>query len=177
MNEQRFLRALGYLSQYDRPPEVDEQIQMHADKLYHRMLDQERAVEEAKAAGLPVPTFPPILHSRKAEASSSSTTNTKAPAASTTASATAIEDEAVQATIKRDQLAPGIQKQLEERFKGLTPEEREIEEKAIAGEIAAGEKVARQVGDWWAEQEKAQKERREKGKETVTDKISGWFGR
>ena len=31
--------------------EKEERIQMHADKLYHRMLDYERKVAEAKEAG------------------------------------------------------------------------------------------------------------------------------
>ncbi|KAL8784723.1 MAG: hypothetical protein Q9213_003820 [Squamulea squamosa] len=57
----RFLKALGYLSAHDRPLEIDERIQMHADKLYHRMLDQERAIEEAKKSNLPIPEFPPLV--------------------------------------------------------------------------------------------------------------------
>ncbi|KAL2050698.1 hypothetical protein ABVK25_009085 [Lepraria finkii] len=59
--QSRFLKALGYLSTYDRPSEIDESIQMHADTLYHRMLAQEKATDEAKAAGQPAPTFAPIL--------------------------------------------------------------------------------------------------------------------
>ncbi|KAG9230057.1 hypothetical protein BJ875DRAFT_168953 [Amylocarpus encephaloides] len=65
MMQAKFLKALGYLTNADRAPEVDEQIQMHADTLYHRMLDQEKAVEEAKAEGRPVPTFPPLFEKPK----------------------------------------------------------------------------------------------------------------
>lgn len=51
----RFLRALGYGSVLGRPPIVDEDIQMHADSLYQRMLQHEAAVEKAKADGTPIP--------------------------------------------------------------------------------------------------------------------------
>ncbi|KAI9825899.1 MAG: hypothetical protein M1832_000840 [Thelocarpon impressellum] len=64
--QSKFLKALGYLSTFDRPPEVDERIQMHADTLYHRMLAQERAVEAAEAAGQPAPSFPPLIDSPSA---------------------------------------------------------------------------------------------------------------
>ncbi|KAF6815988.1 hypothetical protein CSOJ01_03257 [Colletotrichum sojae] len=53
----RFLKALGYQSVYGRPAVVEEDIQMHADALYNRMLEQEQAIEAAKEQGLPVPKF------------------------------------------------------------------------------------------------------------------------
>ncbi|KAF0318112.1 autophagy-related protein 6 [Colletotrichum asianum] len=53
----RFLKALGYQSVYNRPAQVEEDIQMHADKLYQRMVEQEKAIEAAKQEGLPVPKF------------------------------------------------------------------------------------------------------------------------
>ncbi|KAK2594802.1 Vacuolar protein sorting-associated protein atg6 [Conoideocrella luteorostrata] len=59
--QSRFLRALGYGSVAGRPARVDEDIQMHADTLYERMLDHEAAVEQAKKDGTPVPPFDPAL--------------------------------------------------------------------------------------------------------------------
>ncbi|KAJ0162497.1 hypothetical protein CTA2_4461 [Colletotrichum tanaceti] len=53
----RFLKALGYQSIHNRPAQVEEDIQMHADQLYARMLEQERAIEAAKKEGLPTPKF------------------------------------------------------------------------------------------------------------------------
>lgn len=58
---QRFLRALGYGSVTGRPAQVDEDIQMHADSLYDRMLRHEETVEQAKKDGTPIPTFDPAL--------------------------------------------------------------------------------------------------------------------
>lgn len=34
---------------------------MHADKLYHKMLEQEAAIDKAKAEGLPEPKFEPFV--------------------------------------------------------------------------------------------------------------------
>lgn len=45
----------------DRPPQVEEDIQMHADKLFSRMLDHEQAVAKAKSEGLPVPVFDSVV--------------------------------------------------------------------------------------------------------------------
>jgi hypothetical protein len=58
---QRLLKALGYINAIGRSPEMDERIQMHADKLYHQMLEQEAAIEKAKASGLPEPKFEPLV--------------------------------------------------------------------------------------------------------------------
>lgn len=40
---------------------------MHADKLYHEMLDQEAAIEKAKAEGLPEPIFEPVIPKKVGE--------------------------------------------------------------------------------------------------------------
>ncbi|KAI9878012.1 MAG: hypothetical protein M1830_002170 [Pleopsidium flavum] len=158
----KFLKALGYLATFDRPPEVDEKIQMHADTLYHRMLDQEKAIEEAKATGQPAPTFPPIIPS-----SSTPSTTSPSPRPSTSP-----RDD----RIRSDQLTPEVQAQLKRRLEGLNPEEREVEEKAIVAEIAAGERLGRRIGVIYEEQAKTRKERKERGQETLGDKFSEWLG-
>ncbi|KAI4134391.1 MAG: hypothetical protein LQ347_001569 [Umbilicaria vellea] len=165
----RFLKALGYLSTYDRPPELDEKIQMHADTLFHRMLDQERATEEAKAAGKPIPEFPPIVASLPDAALALST---QAPASSDTAASSPPQ----QVLLTPAQLSPKAQAQLAERLKGLSPAEREVEEKAVAMEIAAGQILAGQIGQLFEEQGKEKRERKARGEETFTDIVNGWFG-
>ncbi|KAH7320039.1 hypothetical protein B0I35DRAFT_460342 [Stachybotrys elegans] len=55
--QSRFLRALGYASVQGRPVEIDDDIQMHSDSLYQRMLAHEAAVEKAKQEGAPIPQF------------------------------------------------------------------------------------------------------------------------
>lgn len=131
------------------------------------MLDQERAVEAAKAAGQPIPSFPPIMSSYPPKSLS-----TLSDATSTS------ENKGIlpAASIKREELMPKVKAQLEKRFKDLSPEEREVEEKAIAMEIAAGEVLQKQIEEVWDEQGKAKTLRREQGKETFSDRVSGWFG-
>ncbi|KAF5537170.1 hypothetical protein FMEXI_10044 [Fusarium mexicanum] len=68
MMQSRFLRALGHGSVVGRSPEVEEDIQMHADSLYQRMIKHEEAVEKAKAEGLPVPVFQATLPRAKKDA-------------------------------------------------------------------------------------------------------------
>jgi hypothetical protein len=58
---QRLLRALGYMATWDLPAQTNEDIQMHADKIFHKMLAQEKAINEAKEAGLPAPEFKTLI--------------------------------------------------------------------------------------------------------------------
>ncbi|KAE9367277.1 hypothetical protein N431DRAFT_350717 [Stipitochalara longipes BDJ] len=150
--QSKFLKALGYLSTFDRPPELDEKIQMHADTLYHRMLDQEKATEAAKAEGRPVPTFPPLLSRSK---------NSVDP----------VDDGKLQPS----DLKPKVQEGFKKRLEGLTAEEREVEERAIKAEIQAGVQVAEQLGSIYEKQAEERRIRKEQGKETIGDKITSIF--
>lgn len=128
---------------------------MHADTLYHRMLSQERAIQDAESAGLPPPQFPPIL-------SSSSSPSSPSASASTAAS---------------DLLSSAARKSLEERLKDMPREEAEVEERAAAMEAKQDENVGREIGDLWEGRARERKERRERGETTVGDWVSGLFGR
>ncbi|KAF6226975.1 hypothetical protein HO133_008416 [Letharia lupina] len=169
--QSRFLKALGYLSTYSRPESVDEAIQMHADTLYHRMLAQEAAAAEAKAAGLPEPQFAPILASVSRSTTPAAGPTTPAPSPAPAAAA------------KKDDLPPLMpetqalltaetQAALRQRLKGMTPTERELEEKGLVMDAKAARETGRQVSDIIG----LRKSRREEGKATVGDTISGWFG-
>ncbi|KAI9833882.1 MAG: hypothetical protein M1819_003391 [Sarea resinae] len=188
--QSKFLKALGYLSTYDRSPDTDEAIQMHADTLYHRMLDQEKAIEEAKANDLPIPTFPPIIpqtaqgetlspspspSATPPSAFSAPTESSPFPSPQTPAPPTTTAPETPD-KLTLPSLHPDIQAQLLKRLDGLSPLEREVEEAAISKEIAAGEHLSRQIGAQYAAKEAARKKRRAEGQETVADRVSGWFG-
>src|SRR3954452_17121114 len=101
---------------------------MHADTLYHRMLEQEKQIEAAKAEGKPIPSFPSLLSSRKA--------------ISTSTAVSSLDDNKNQAS----DLPLKVQAGLKKRLEGLTDEEREVEERAIKAEIQAGEQVAESLG-------------------------------
>ena len=177
-NLQRFLKALGYLSSYTRPETVDEAIQMHADTLYHRMLAQEAAAAEAKAAGLPEPQFAPLLSSV-----SKPTTATPVPNHDNNNNNTTTAAAPLPASSKDDDMPPlmsetqtllsaASQASLRERLKALTPAERELEERAVIMEAKTARETGKQVTDIIGQRKK----RREAGTATAGDTISGWFG-
>lgn len=124
---------------------------MHADTLYHRMLSQERAIQDAESAGLPPPQFPPILSSSSPSASVSTATS--------------------------DPLSSAARKSLEERLKDMPREEAEVEERAVAMEAKQDETVGREIGGLWEGRARERRERRERGETTVGDWVSGLFGR
>ncbi|KAG0645581.1 hypothetical protein D0Z07_8647 [Hyphodiscus hymeniophilus] len=152
--QSKFLKALGYLSTLDRPQEVDEQIQMHADSLYHQMLEQEKAIEEAKAEGRPIPAFPPLLSARVSKAT-----------------ANAIP-EAEPNHVQVYDMPPKVQEAFKKRLEGLSDDQRILEERAIKAEIQAGEQVAGHLSTIYDKQEAERKRRKEEGKETIADKAS-----
>ncbi len=89
---------------------MDERIQMHADMLFHRMLDQKAAIEKAKAEGRPAPTFAPLIE----------------PAAGPDDSETAPAP-----------LSPADHKSWMEKLQKLPAEERQAEEEAMKAELRA----------------------------------------
>lgn len=128
---------------------------MHADTLYHRMLSQERAIQDAESAGLPPPQFPPILSSPSSSSSSSAYASTAA----------------------SDLLSSAARKSLEERLRDMPRDEAEVEERATVMEAKQDENVGREIGGLWEGRARERKERRERGETTVGDWFSGLFGR
>lgn len=151
---------------------------MHADTLYHRMMAQEAAIAEAKAAGLPEPQFAPMMPSV-------STSTTAAPVAMNdpTAATAAIPPAPPASGSSKDDLPtlmpetqamliPGAQAALRERMKDMTPTERELEEKSVLMSGKSNIETAQLMMDIHEQRKK----RREEGKATFGDHVSGWFG-
>jgi hypothetical protein len=129
---------------------------MHADTLYHRMLEQEAAIEAAKAEGRPIPTFAPLLSSTPTPSKPQATSPTEKP--------------------KPSDLSAEVQAELRKRLDGLSDKERELEAQAIEAELRAGEQVANQLDSIYQKQEDEKRTRKEQGRETVGDKVSSLFG-
>ena len=132
------------------------------------MLAQEAAVAEAKAAGLPEPQFAPILPpvSISTMPTSTSTGTKSAPPPKS-------KDDSIPLMPETQiLLSPAAQAALRERLKPLTPMERELEERGAIREANAASEVGKQVTDIIGQRKK----RREDGKATTGDTISGWFG-
>ncbi|KAI4178134.1 MAG: hypothetical protein LQ346_007542 [Caloplaca aetnensis] len=180
----RFLKALGYLSASDRPGDVEEKIQMHADTLYHRMLDQEAAIAEAKAQDLPPPTFEPLISSSDTAPADPTqhTTSTGQPisasAAATISSARPLSYEESKDMYLR-KLKPEVREVLEQDWEKnkLSPQERMLAARASGMEAEAGIGVANQVGELMQETQRKRDQRRKEGKGTLGDTVSGWLGR
>ncbi|WYZ44141.1 hypothetical protein EsH8_VII_000577 [Colletotrichum jinshuiense] len=142
----RFLKALGYQSVYNRPAHVEEDIQMHADQLYNRMLEQETAIEAAKKEGLPAPKF---------DLSIPTTPAGSAPVV---------------------QPRPDLEKSWQEKLEQLPETERAAEEAALRADLQAKAEVAKNVQKLWDEQEKEKEKRKAEGKDSIIDRIAGSFG-
>ena len=165
--QSRFLRALGYLSAQNASPEEEERIQMHADKLYHEMLEQEREMMEGGEV------------SRNAQVGQA-----VIPSESTTQ---ALGEESAWARARRKALVDGSpkhladfpvekQREVKERLKTLTPAEREVELQLMAAESRAMKEYTDQIVEQLQEDKRQRDERREQGQETVGDSLKRIWG-
>lgn len=162
MMQGKFLRALGYLSPYARSQEETERIQMHADTLYHRMLDQEKAIEEAKARGEAPPVFEELVREERGGEN-----------------APPLEKGEVRPRVGRvtlDTMPKELQAKLaKERFEGLEGPALDLAKKELNQEIAANEAVIGQLEARWIQEKRDRMERRERGQERMSDKVQRWF--
>ncbi|KAL6793901.1 hypothetical protein V8C43DRAFT_277523 [Trichoderma afarasin] len=145
--QSRFLRALGYGSVAGRPGEVDEDIQLHADALFQRMLQHEAEVEKAKENGTLIPTFDPSLPK------------------TTATSATTIKP------------SDELQKQWKEKLDQLPEDERVAEEAALRADLQAKADVAANVKKIWDAKREEREVRRAEGQATFSDTIAALFSR
>ncbi|KAK3341694.1 hypothetical protein B0T25DRAFT_350312 [Lasiosphaeria hispida] len=153
--QSRLLKALGYLSSYDRPPAVDEQIQMRADELYHTMLDQEAAADKAKAEGLELPKFGPLIP--------------KAAAVPT--------DPSIPAAVAPAEPGPNTEAAWRRKLEELPEQDRAAEEVALRAEYQAKAEMAVKIQTIWQGQAKEREARKAEGKETIIDRIKNVVGK
>ena len=163
----RFLKALGYLSNQYASPEEEEKIQMHADRLYHEMLEREKAMNEAKQQGLEAPPYRPLISPEAAtkalgEESVFARARQKAQAEGVTASLSAY--------------TPEKQKEIRDKLQGMNAQEREVELQLLAAEGRAQLEIAHQIRDVLEEERQHRADRRERGKETIGDTLKRWGG-
>lgn len=130
--------------------EKEERIQMHADKLYHRMLDYERKVAEAKEAGRE-PPHPKSLFKSEAEIAASEQSGRP-------------DDECL---IPGGEGLPAGAKPYKP-LKEMTPHERELEVQSLKQQMAQRDVYMKEVAPVLKAEEEAKNKRREK--------FSSWFG-
>ncbi|KAL1612976.1 hypothetical protein SLS60_001207 [Paraconiothyrium brasiliense] len=167
--QSKFLKALGYLTMDVRSAEDSERIQMHADKLYQQMIEQERAIEKAKEEGREPPKFESVLSKQNIARAMSGQSLT----AASIADKPQVEDdtEELWKLIKPDSRA-----KYEKLLAEMPPTERDIEKRALIGEIQANIGQAKQVQDTFIEERINRMKRREAGQSTIGDTIKRLWG-
>ncbi|KAH0396465.1 hypothetical protein KCU89_g9279, partial [Aureobasidium melanogenum] len=156
----RFLKALGYMSM-QRTADQEERIQMHADKLYHEMLDREKAMKEAEENKLPVPEYKPLI---------TSTSTTEALGSKQAAAQTQTTREGL------DMYTGEKRRAIEQSLADKKGSERELEIELIAAEARANAEYAAVVHEHYEAEKKIRESRRERGRETVGDTIKRAWG-
>lgn len=138
---------------------------MHADTLYHRMLEQEAEIEKAKAEGRPVPAFPSLFETHKYP------TKMSAPQAAAAGAGT-------EPGGGKDPYEPSqdIVDSWQEKLSQLPETDRMAEEEALRAEHRAKVMMAKNLQELWNEQSKEREKRRLEGKETIGDKIKRVLG-
>jgi hypothetical protein len=165
--QSKFLKALGYLTMDERSQEEDEKIQMHADKLYQQMLQQEAAIEKAEKEGRERPQFQSLLSNQNI----SQTLAGGKPQPQTPAGPLSIEEDEVWSKIKPEKRA-----EYQKKIAALSPELQEVERLAAIGELKAQSGISKQVEETFIEERINRMKRREAGQATIGDQIKYWWG-
>lgn len=140
---------------------------MHADKLYHEMLEREKAVEEAKKAGREAPVFQPLIrHDDATQALGEQSAYARARQRA--------QAEGISTSISA--YAPEKQKEIRERLEGMNEQQKEVELQLIAAETRAQLEYADQVRERFEEERQHRAERRERGRESFGDTIKRFWG-
>jgi hypothetical protein len=175
MMQGKLLRALGYLSLYERSEAQSEAIQMHADKLYGEMLQRERIAKEAKERGLQEPVFKPLL-SVIEEGTASSAATRDGDAAEASIMATAAERAQAGERINYDSLPEQLKLKLKNaRLRGKEGDELVLAKLELEQDIAVKMDLVRKMNDRYIQEKHERDERREQGDERIGDVVKRYF--
>jgi len=166
--QSKFHKALGYMTLDERTKEEDERIQMHADMLYQRMMQQEAEMEKAKAEGRPVPKFESVISKENVLQVSKET----ASKATSRPSDQQVEyEDDVWANVK-----PDVRREYQKKLAELPPEDREVERMAVLGELKASQGIAKQVEETFIAERISRMKRKQAGQATIGDTIKSLWG-
>ena len=170
----KFLRALGYLSLYERSPDESEKIQMHADTLYHRLLEQEKAIDEAKEKGLPPPPLQPLMKPNKSQTAEPSRLVEKQQL--DTLLDADVSFKSKRAPVKFEDLPPHLQeKYSKERFQSLEGVQLELAKRELEQDLAWKKELLTRFDERYVEERVERLERQSQGRERMSDKVKRWF--
>lgn len=169
--QSKFLRALGYLTMQQRTAEESERIQMHADRLYQRMLEEEQA-EAAASINSPEQKKPApdklteqLADLKLAGLALQKSADELPRASSSTPSA-----------ITFDTLPAHVRTRLEkERFAGLEGPALELAKRELNTDIAFNQEAVARLNERYRTEREERLKRLEAGEERVSDKVKRWF--
>jgi hypothetical protein len=167
----KFLRALGYLSVVGRTAEDEERVQMHADRLYLQMLEHEEAIARARAQGLPVPEFRPVM-SRENLAT---VLGVELPVAAT-ADAEGGQKQPPRAADDLSHVPEKMREEFRQSIKEASREERAVEEAALLGEMRERTALGSEAVKILEEDKKKRLQRWAEGKPTIGDRMKRAWG-
>lgn len=168
----KLLRALGYLSLYERSEEESERIQMHADSLFHDMLRREEVAKQARDRGEKEPVFEPLLKGFQVEDEGSKEEQGVMAAVMKTAGERADRGERV----SYDSLPDNLKAKLRgARLKGMEGDELVLAKLELEEDIAVRLDLVRKLNDRYVQEKRERDERREKGEERFGDKVKRYF--
>lgn len=130
---------------------------MHADKLYHQMLDYERQVAEARAAGVEPPPITSLF----------------SPEARNTTEQSGANLQSAHAIPEIDQLPQGMKKPA--KWDELTPHEREVEIQSYKAERAQQKMYAEQAAPFLKKYKGGQSEGKEKSGSSFGETLGRWL--
>ena len=159
----KFLRALGYAAMVNRNPEEEDRIQMHADRLFREMLEQEKMMQEAKERGETLPEMKPIM----------SKENISKVMGTWQTSATVPAEEMANPLAG---LSEEKRVQFEKSLEGKSADERALLEREMEANIRTATLLREDAAAVLNDERKARQARREAGKETMGDIIKRWWG-
>jgi hypothetical protein len=168
--QSKFLKALGYLTMEERAPEEDERIQMHADKLYQRMLQQEAEIKLAETEGRSRPTFESLLSNKDISRTMANSASADPTAPGRIIPGTKAENDVW------SQVKPEARIAYEQKLSELPPEQQEVERMAVLGELKAQTGITKKVAETFLEERIERIKRRESGQATIGDTIKYWWG-
>jgi len=171
----KLLRALGYLSLYERSEAESERIQMHADRLYGEMLEREKKMQEAKARGEKEPVFKPLLKGFEDD-DTMATTGAAGDRVEGEIMATAAERAQKGERVSYDSLPEQMKLKLRNaRLKGLDGDELVLAKLELEQDIAVKLDLVRKLNERYVEEKRERDERREKGEERFGDMVKRYF--
>lgn len=157
----RFLKALGYMGAVG-DKEAEERVQMHSDRLYQKMIAQEKARDEARKEGLEPPSFEPILSPASVHAAMEP--RKQAPA-----------DASIDPFDPSD-IPPKYHPAFYEETKNKSPEEAQIWKESLKQEIKHRTEYAIKYKEAMELEQEQRQRRFDRGRPTIGDRMKRWWG-